>query len=146
MKALLGNMRWLCLPSENLGNDWFVKGQEIDKVLSQLGMDLAEESTFLLFSKAPGDVLEGKGSCYIARPVVGPKLNVEAPFHLIDWKAAPVWQEALKGESLEELLEHAEVARLKVEKEGRIAEAFNLRIRRQLKPDLVITVESLFHE
>lgn len=143
----MANMRWLCLPSENLGNDWFDKSRQIDTVLSELGMDLAEESTFLLFSKPPSDILEGNGQCLIARPVIGPKKNVEAPLALVDWKAAPVWQETLQGDTLVEILECAEEVRLKAQKGQKpFADAFSLRIRRWLKPDLEITVDSFFHE
>lgn len=135
------------MPSENLGNDWFDKSRQIDTVLSELGMDLAEESTFLLFSNPPSDILEGKGQCLIARPVIGPKKNVDAPLALVDWKAAPVWQETLQGGTLEEILECAEEVRLKAQKgQKRFADAFSLRIRRWLKPDLEITVDSFFHE
>jgi len=147
LNSLLGNMRWLCLPSENLGHDWFDKGREIDSLLPQLGFDLAEESTFLLFSANPSDVLEGRGQCLVARPVIGPRKNVEAPLALVDWKAAPVWQETLSGESLVELLENAEEARLKAQKGPRpLADSFSLCVRRRLNPELKITVDSIFHE
>lgn len=147
MNSLLGNMRWLCLPSENLGHDWFDKGREIDSLLPQLGLDLAEESTFLIFSTNPSDVLEGRGQCLVARPVIGPKKSVEAPLALLDWKAAPVWQETLQGETLVELLENAEEARLKAQKGQRpFADSFSLCVRRRLTPELRITVDSIFHE
>lgn len=147
MNSLLANMRWLCLPSENLGQDWLVKSQELDASLALEGMDLAEETVYLLFSNAPSEILDGNGQCLVARSVIGPKKNMEEPLRLIDWKAAPVWQETLQGETLAELLESAAVKREKAQKAGRaLARPFSLCVRRRLVPGLVLSTEVIFHE
>lgn len=140
-------MRWLCLPSENLGADWFDKSQKIDQHLSELGMDLAEEATFLLLSNGPSDILEGRGQCLVARSVIGPLKEVESPLILLDWSAAPVWQTLLEGETLPELLEKSQEALREAGDQGKWAQDFILCIRRKLLgPELNIVVESLFHE
>lgn len=147
MNSFLPNMRWLCLPSENLGADWFDRSQEIDQLLSDLGMDLAEETTFLLFSKGPEDVLEGKGQCLVARSVIGAVREVQAPLALLDWTAAPVWQKPLQGKTLSELLSESQEFVREVGDQRKLAPDFILSIRRRLLgPELNIMVESLFHE
>lgn len=140
-------MRWLCLPSENLGRDWTNKGQEIDHALAELGMDLAEEATFLLFSNGPDAILEGKGQCLVGRPVIGPLKEVEGPLVLLDWSAAPVWQKSLQGKNLPELLRESKEALEEIENREKLAPDFILCIRRRLLgPELNIMVESFFHQ
>jgi hypothetical protein len=107
MKALLPNARFLTLPSENLGRDWFEKSRQIDQSLPDLGMDLAEETIYLLYSRSPGAILEGSGECLIARAVVGPKRALEGDLRLEDWVQATVERLPLKrlshwGELLED--------------------------------------------
>jgi hypothetical protein len=147
INSLLPNLRWLCLPSDNLGQDWALKSQIIDQRVHAEGMDLSEESTYILFSEAPSVILDGLGQCLIARPVIGPKKNFESPFQLIDWKATPVWRQTLEGETLVDLLENADIARIKAIKgTGPFAEAFSMRVRRELKEELILSVEGIFHE
>lgn len=148
VNSLLANLRWLCLPSETLGADWFQKSSEIDSILSLEGMDLSEEATFLLFSDEPSEILDGNGQCLVARPVIGPKKEMTAPFKLIDWKAAPVWREKLQGETLIEILESAEAVRAKASKGGTrtFAAPFCLYVKRSLKGELILSVEGIFHE
>lgn len=147
MNAYLANMRWLCLPSENLGQDWFEKGQEIDSILTEEGYDLSEESTYLLFSEGPDKILNGDGQCLIARPVIGPKKVVSEPLKLLDWTAAPVWQETVQGETFSDVLMNSLAAKHKAVKGPKpYAESFSLRIRRSLTPALILSVEVIFHE
>lgn len=147
MNSILPNMRLLCLPSESLGQDWVEKSDHLDSLLLDLGMDLAEEVTYFLFSLTPKEALEGEGVALIARSVIGPKKNVDAPLRLIDWVAAPVWRETVQGESLAEILSEAEKLRLKAEKGPRpLGKSFFLSIRRRLKPKLEIQMEVLFYE
>jgi hypothetical protein len=147
MNSLLPNLRWLCLPSETLGQDWFDKSREIDQALNGLDLDLSEESTYLLFSNTPSHILDGDGQCHIARPVIGPKKEVEKPFTLIDWKAAPVWRQKLQGETLIEILEMAEEVRAKAPiDQKRLSGPFSLCVQRQLRPELILSVECIFHE
>lgn len=145
--TLLANLRWLCLPSENLGGDWYEKGQKIDSCLEAEGFDLSEESVYLLYSDSPEKILDGEGQCLVARPVIGPLKEVKAPFKLIDWKAAPVWQENLSGATLEEVLTQAETAKRNAVKGAReFSKSFYLRVRRHLQGELKLTVEGIFHE
>lgn len=147
MNAYLANMRWLCLPSENLGQDWFDKSQEIDSVLTEEGYDLSEESTYLLFSESPEKILDGAGQCLIARPVIGPKKMVPEPLKLLDWTAAPVWQETVSGETFNDILTSTLAAKQKAIKGPKpYAGPFSLRIRRSLNPALILSVELILHE
>lgn len=133
-------MRWLCLPSENGGQDWFSKSREIDQAGAVQGLELDSEQTFLLYS-------EGSEHCLIARPVIGPKLTVAAPFMLIDWKAAPIWEEKLQGETLEDFLAQIPDLREKASKGPKpLSKSFTLRVTRELLPELKLSVEAIFHE
>jgi hypothetical protein len=115
--------------------------------LTEEGFDLAEEAVYLHFSEAPHKILDGHGQCLIARPVIGPKKLVAPPLSLNDWKAAPVWQEKLQGETLIDLLNDAVAARQRVIKgQIRLVDSFSLRVQRKLSPDLILSVELIFHE
>lgn len=145
--SLLANLRWVSLPSENLGQDWFEKSLEIDTFIHQENMDLSEECTYLLFSEPPLNILDGSGQCLVARPVIGPKKDLSAPFKMIDWIALPVSRQALKGESLSDLLESAEVMRRKIsDTHHKLSGPFMLCVRRSLKTELILAVEGVFHE
>lgn len=146
MNSLLPNLRFLTLPSSDLGGDWFEKSQKIDSVLDAFGLDLAQEEVYLLFSHSPSDVLEGEGKCLVARPVIGPKKELEKPFELTDWKASPVLRLQLEGESLVELLESAEESLSKLQNHHQYASDFILCAKRELKPALILSVEAIFHE
>lgn len=135
-------MRLIALPSVGLGKDWFALTQEIDLKLEDLGMDLAEEAVYLVYSAGPEKVLEGEGKCLVARSVTGPKRSSPSPFVLQDWTAAPVYREKLEGVSLEELLEKASQSG----KKARNDQPFFLRLERQLKGELKVSVEAIFHE
>jgi hypothetical protein len=147
MNSLLPNLRFICLPSENLGLDWFEKAQSLDNILTSEGLDLAEEAVYLLFSEHPSNILESHGQCLIARSVIGAKKELPEGLKLIDWKAAPVWREAVTGEAYTEILEEVEEIRTKAQRNSLpFAETFILRIRRKLSPKLVLLVETIFHE
>lgn len=145
--SLLANMRWLCLPSETLGADWFSVSRSIDSCLEAEGFDLSEEAVYLLYSTSPEKVMNGEGQCLVARPVIGPLKEVKAPFRIIDWKAAPVWLENLRGSTLPELLAEAGEAKKKAVKGTReFEESFYLRVKRSLDGELKLAVEGIFHE
>jgi hypothetical protein len=145
--SLLANLRWLCLPSDDLGADWFDKCHVIDQHLEAEGFDLSEESVYLLFTENPEKVLNGEGYCLVARPVIGPLKEVTPPLQLIDWKAAPVWLEKLQGETLEEVLISAKDAKAKAIKGTReFKNSFYLRVKRELTDKLHLSVEGIFHE
>lgn len=135
------------MPSSVQGQDWFEVAHKLDEVLTHAGMDLSEESTYLLYSHGPSDILQGRGQCLVARAVVGPKKNFSPPVQLIDSKSGPVWRETLLGESLEEVLESAEAFSLKLQNGSRTLQgAFVLRIRIELKEELILAVEGIFNE
>jgi hypothetical protein len=142
-KILLPNLRWVCVPSETLGEDWLEKSQTLDHTLPLQGMDLAEEVIYLLFSLGPQEVLDGKGECLIARSVIGPKKALPPPFRLIDWTSSEVWRTYLKGENLRQQLESLEVLR---SHSALKAQSFMMCVRRQLSPHLSIKVEALLYE
>lgn len=153
IKTILPNARFLSLDSENLGQDWAQKAQGIDRQLPGLSMDLAEESVFLLFDAAPGSVLDGSAHCQIARSVIGPKRNLEAPFKLQDWVQAPVWRKLMGsrptlnwGELLDESYQEWE----NLQRQGHPLKAsFMLVIKRRMEPqkqELQLTIELLFSE
>jgi hypothetical protein len=96
MKTILPNARFITLPSENSGRDWFEKSRQIDRQLAELSLDLAEETVYLLFDRSPGSILHGSGNCLVARSVIGPKRQLEGELGLQDWVQAPVHQYALK--------------------------------------------------
>jgi hypothetical protein len=145
--SLLANLRWLCLPSDNLGGDWYDKSRHIDSCLEAEGFDLSEESVYLLYSDTPEKILDGVGQCLVARPVIGPLKEVKAPFKLIDWTAAPVWRESLQGATLDEILTHAGTAKRNAVKGTReFTNSFYLCVRRQLQDELKLSVEGIFHE
>lgn len=147
MNSHLANIRWLAIPSETSGEDWFEKSVILDENLESLGLDLAEEAVYLIYSETPDKILDGTGECLIARSVIGPKREPVAPLRLIDWKAAPVWRETLFGESLTDYLEGAEEARFKVQKSAeKLAKSFMIVVKRKLEPELKLEVETIFHE
>lgn len=147
INSLLPNLRWLAIPSENLGQDWMNQSLFLDQQLEELGMDLAEEAVYLIYSGTPEDVLEGNGQCLIARSVIGPKRQVEGPLKLIDWKASPVWRQKVPGTSLVEMLESVQDMYFKaaIGPKG-FAKAFTLCVKRELQPELRLSVETIFHE
>lgn len=153
IKTLLPNARFLSLDSENLGQDWSQKAQGIDRQLSALSMDLAEESVFLLFDAAPGAILEGSGHCLIARSVIGPKRNLEGPLKLQDWVQAPVWRKVIgsrPGLNWGGLLDECYQEWENLQRQGHHLKApFMLVIKRRMEPnktELHLTVELLFGE
>lgn len=138
--SLLANLRWLCLPSENLGADWFNVSRHIDSCLEAEGFDLSEESVYLLFSTSPEKIQEGVGQCLVARPVIGPLKEVRAPFRIIDWKAAPVLEKSLSGSTLPEILISAMAVGKNADK------GFFIRVKRSLKDELKLMVDGIFQE
>lgn len=147
INSLLPNQRWLGIPSENQGQDWFEKSTFLDQKLEGFGMDLAEESVYLIFSDSPDEVLDGNAQCLVARSVIGPMREVDAPMKLVDWKAAPVWREAISGVGLVDLLEEAQELYFKAKAGPKtLAPDFVLCVRRELSPELKVSVEVIFHE
>lgn len=145
--TLLANTRFLSLPSDHLGKDWMERSGLIDSYLEQLGMELSEETVFMIFDRAPGAIIAGEGHCLVARSVIGPKSHVERPLQMTDWIQGPIhlkslvsldWDLALKACYQEwENLQRSAV---------KIASPFMILVNRRLAPELIVSLEVLFHE
>jgi hypothetical protein len=147
MKSLLPNCRFLTVASEHLGKDWAQRSQEVDEHLDSFGMELAEESIFLLYDRAPGAIMAGEGRCQVARSIIGPKKRVEKPFQLIDWVQAAVYRRSIKATDWNRILEECYSEWEKLHREGnKIASPFMVLVKRRLSPELNLTLEVLFHE
>lgn len=146
MESLLPNCRFLSLESDHLGKDWVEKTQEIDAQLDNLGMDLAEESVYLLFDRAPGAVMAGEALCQVARSVIGPKKDLSGPLHMNDWVQAPVHRKALRGPDWTQLLQECYSEWESLQRQGqKIASPFMIVAKRRLNPELSLSLEVLFH-
>jgi hypothetical protein len=145
--TFLPNSRWLCLSSDDFGRDWLEKSWQIDDYVESLGLDHIQEDVYLFYNESPSDLLKGKGECVIGRSVSGPKKDLNFPFKFLDWSSRPVITYPLKGGSLEQYLESALEKRTALELQGRgLKTSFILRIRRQLNPELKVSVEVIFYE
>lgn len=110
-------------------------------------MDLAEESVYLLFDRAPGSIINGDGGCRIARPVVGPKKNLNDPFGLFDWVQAPVERRPLRSTDWDQILEECYQEWESLQRQGlKLAAPFMIVAKKRLIPELSLTIEVLFHE
>lgn len=146
-KSLLSNQRWISVPSEAHGKDWLEKCSQIDRELRSTGHELAEEVVFLLFDRSPGALVEGEGSCRVARSVTGPKSELPAPYQLQDVVSTPVWRRELKGQTLSEVLESAfEVWQQLVREGNSVRGELILALSRRLKPELNLITEGIFRE
>lgn len=145
IKSLFPNCRWITLPSENLGRDWAELAQKIDEVLESLGMDLAEESVFILFDRSPGAVLEAEAQAVVARSVIGPKKQLEAGMKIVDWTQSMTMRQELKSKEWQEI--HTECAQLweDLHRKGEKPKSgYMLLLKRRLKPQLELAIEVLF--
>jgi len=146
MKSLLPNCRFLSLASEHLGKDWHEKSLEIDGHLDDLAMDLAEESVYLVFDRAPGAVLAGEALCRICRSVIGPKRDLNGPLLMNDWVQAPVHRKALKATDWTHILQECYSEWESLQRQGeKIAGTFMIVAKRRLIPELNLSLEVLFH-
>lgn len=147
MKLILPNMRFLALASEDAGRDWFEKQTQIDKILANSPFELSEESVFLLYRHSPEEILEGEMDCLVARSVIGPQKSPEAPFKLIDWKEATVFQEKLVGNDWNQLFKDVLHKWQLLEREnGLKLPVFMLDLRRKLAPELELSAYAIFSE
>lgn len=147
MKSLLPNARFLSLSSAELGRDWCELTRTIDGQLDNLGLDLAEESVYLLFDTAPGGVLAEEGVCEVARSVIGPRKNLEGPLRLSDWVQSPVHRKALTSNDWDEVLEECYREWEHLQRAGhKLAGPFIIVAKRRLIPELILSLEVLFRE
>ena len=147
MKSHLPNCRWLAVESEEAGRDWNRKAQSIDDHLEGLGMDLAEESVYLLYEDSPEAILEGDSLCQVARSVIGPKKTLSGDLKLKDWVQAPVHRSDLSATEWDDLLLECQKEWKILKKEGvKLASGFMIVVKRRLSPALSITSEVLFYE
>ena len=145
-ESLLPNCRFLSLESEHLGRDWAHKSQEIDAQLDNLGLDLAEESVYLIYNRAPGSVLANEALCQIARSVIGPKKDLAGPLFMSDWSQSPVHRKSLKGPSWPQILQECYSEWESLQRQGqKVAAPFMIVAKRRLVPELSFTLEVVFH-
>lgn len=147
-KIQLPNLRWIATESEHLGRDWFEKTLALDALIENLGLQLWEESVFFLFSNAPEAVLEGRAQCLIARPVVGPWKELTPPFIMKDWTSSQMtcvsWErDVFSEQSLIEVVRSLSAFGLS---HKQLASPFMLSLKRELRPELRITLEAYFPE
>lgn len=146
MHDILSNQRFLTVASDSLGRDWFDKSQQLDQQLEALGLELSEESVYLIFDRSPGAILALEGQCLIARPVIGPKKELSSPFAMHDWAQASVWRYQAKLTQWSDLLNGAynsweELQRLN----SKLRPSFMVAVKRTLKDKLELNGEVLFY-
>ena len=147
MKSLLPNCRFLTLASTDQGRDWTLRSREIDDQLDHLGMDLAEESVYLLFDRAPGAVIAGEANCLVARSIIGPKKGLEGPLKLFDWVQAPVHRKLIRASDWDQVLEECYQEWENLHREAqKLAAPFMIVAKRRLIPELALSLEVLFPE
>lgn len=146
MKTLLPNSRLLSIKSLESGRDWPVLSRLIDDQLDSLGMDLAEESVYLLFDSAPGSALKHLANCEVARSVIGPKKKLEGPLRLNDWVQASVYKKELNSASdWDEVLEECYREWENLQRQGQnLSAPFIIVAKRRLNPELILSLEVLF--
>ncbi len=144
--TILPNQRFLSLPSENLGKDWFEKSQTIDLQLESLGLELSDENVFLIYDHPPGAIQAGEGRCLIARPVIGPKKELSAPFGIHDWVQANVWRNEISLNQWNELMQDSYGFWEELQRSNRkLGKAFMIIVKRSLVPKLEVSGEVLFY-
>jgi len=142
---VLGNMRLLGLPSELMGKDWSELTIKIDEMTQQLGMELFEQSIYLIFDSSPGAVLEGLGTCFVARSVIGPKKSVNAPYVMADLEALSVYQHDLQGKDWSDVLKEAYIFWESLQRQTiKLDRQFILALHRRDKDGLSLESEVLF--
>ena len=135
------------MASENMGQDWLDCSRKIDASLDDLSLDLAEESVFILFDRAPGSVLAGEAQALVARSVIGPKKNLQGALKLQDWIQAPVFRKVILASDWDQILEESFKEWENLQRQGQtIAAPFMIVAKRRLTPELSLSVEVLFHE
>jgi hypothetical protein len=147
LNSILPNMRLVSLPSQGLGEDWYEIITQIDELTPTWGMDLAEESVFLLFNRSPGSVLHGEGQCQIARSLIGPLVKLEPPFELTDWISSPVYRNSVAASLWPEVLQEAFAQWQELQRQGKkVRTGFILCLKRGLKPELRLELDAIFNE
>ncbi len=145
MRSYLSNHRFLALPSESLGEDWLGVSHALDSNLGDLNLELAEESVYLIYDRAPGALLNGEGTCLIARPVIGPQTAPVAPLRLFDWSSRLSFEAPIKAREWRDILQESQeewerLTRENPDFKGKLV----LRVKRRLETTLQLSVESLF--
>jgi hypothetical protein len=147
MNTALPNMRLICFSSLRLGEDWFELSIKIDDALPNWGMELADESVYLLFDCSPGAVMHGEGNCLVARSVIGPKRGPSDPYSLQDWVSSAVSKHNLSASSWPKVFEEAFLHWEKLQREGReVPAAFTLCLQRRLRQELTLEVQVIFKQ
>jgi hypothetical protein len=147
IKELLPNCRWLAVASDHLGRDWSELSRLIDEHLDEYGLDLAEESVYLLFDRAPGSIQVGEGHCLVGRSVIGPKKNLVGRLHFLDWVQRPVFKTKIIAADWPQIYQQCYLAWENLQRQGlKIGAPFMILAKRRLNPRLELELEVLFHE
>jgi len=146
-QIILPNARFLGMTSHHSGRDWDELIPQIDELMDEIGLSLAEETIILIFSESDESAIEGTSECKVCRPVVGPKKQVPGLFFMEDWVQKTVFSFPIKSEGWEEVfLECSKIRDQLILDNKKIKNGPMLLLKRELSPDLKLTVEAVFQE
>lgn len=145
--TILPNTRLIGVPSSGAGEDWFILCHKLDRSLAEFGMELAEESIYLLFDRSPGALANGEGTCLVARPVIGPRRDPPSPYILKDLVRSQVYTHEISRNSLPEVLDDAQSVWEDLQRRGKkVGNGFSICIQRRLRPELALKAQLIFTE
>lgn len=144
-ETLISNMRLLLLPSEAGGQDWNELSREVDDFVTREGLDLAEESVFILFDRAPAAVAEGEGQVRVGRSVIGPRKEYPSPFLVEDFVSASVFLQELEDKHWDGVLAVSQGLWEELQRRGQLrSSSFIIKLSRRLGPQLTLKTEVFF--
>ena len=145
-ETLLANLRFISLPSQKSGKDWFDLAREIDTYALENGFELSEESVFLVFDRSPGAIASGEGSCSVSRPVIGPLKELPGELQINDWTQKTVFEKEIRQDSWQELWQEAQSEWEELQRQGKnLRPSFMVRFSRRLAPDLTLKTHIYYH-
>lgn len=145
-ETLLANLRFITLPSENSGKDWFDLAREIDNYALENGFELSEESVFLHFDRSPAAQESGEGTCSVSRPVIGPLKELPPGFNIEDWTQKNVFEKEIQQDSWQDLWQEAQAGWEELQRQGKnLRPSFMVRFSRRLGPDLTLKTHIYYH-
>lgn len=144
---ILPNARFLGLTSLHSGQDWDELIPQIDQLMDEIGLSLSEETIILIFPESAQSVTEGTSECKVCRPVVGPKKQVPSPYFIEDWVQQTVFSFPIKSEGWDEVfIECSQIRNQLILDNKKIKNGLMLLLKRELLPDLKLTIEAVFQE
>ncbi len=134
-------MRLLTRQAQVSVTEWMSETQKIDDAMGGFGLDLSEEAVYLLFD----DINEL--NLRVARPVIGPLKELQAPFNIQDWSSAPVHRLSVPNSQWSEVFDLAQTEWRKLQASKlKYLSQFMIRLERQIDSGLILKTEILFHE